>query len=325
MKANERFGTSKIRFVGFGSGNDFNKLNSELANGKPVILEEPGHYIIATGKQESTFSINDPRWQDKTTLASYGNTFKSSRLYELTSTDLSTIYITTPSPIDVFLIDSLGRKVGKDPDTGIIYNEIPNSFYLVEDSLLDDTFEDTPLPDNGVTTLAIVNPNLGEFTIRTSNFSGTYEISFAGYDRNGEISTQDFLGRGHTYSLNYSPEPGSQIQVTQIVDIDIKPGSHPNSINLNSNGVIPVAILTTPSFDATQVDVSTVKFGPGEAKEIHNKGHFEDVDSDGDTDLVLHFKTQETGIQDTDTQACLTGDTLNGTPIGGCDALKIIQ
>ena len=94
---------------------------------------------------------------------------------------------------------------------------------------------------------------------------------------------------------------------------------------MNSNGVIPVAILTTPSFDATQVDVSTVRFGPGEAKEIHNKGHFEDVDSDGDTDLVLHFKTQETGIQDTDTQACLTGDTLNGTPIGGCDALKIIQ
>jgi len=36
------------------------------------------------------------------------------------------------------------------------------------------------------------------------------------------------------------------------VAIDIKPGSDPNAINPNSKGVIPVAILTTPEFDATK-------------------------------------------------------------------------
>ena len=35
------------------------------------------------------------------------------------------------------------------------------------------------------------------------------------------------------------------------VTIDIKPGSFPNRINLRSKGVIPVAVLTTATFDAT--------------------------------------------------------------------------
>jgi len=36
------------------------------------------------------------------------------------------------------------------------------------------------------------------------------------------------------------------------VEIDIKPGSDPNSINPNSNGVIPVAILGSAIFDASR-------------------------------------------------------------------------
>ena len=44
-----------------------------------------------------------------------------------------------------------------------------------------------------------------------------------------------------------------------------KPGSYPNSIDLISKGVIPVAILTTEDFDATTVDFLSVKFGPDKA------------------------------------------------------------
>lgn len=49
------------------------------------------------------------------------------------------------------------------------------------------------------------------------------------------------------------------------VVIDIKPGSDPNAINPRSKGVIPVAILTTDTFDAQSVDPSTVQFGPSSA------------------------------------------------------------
>ena len=107
------------------------------------------------------------------------------------------------------------------------------------------------------------------------------------------------------------------------VDIDIKPGSDTNPVNLKSKGVIPVAILTTNDFDATSVDPLSVVFGPAEVAEAHGRGHLEDVDHDGDIDLVLHFRTQETGIQASDTEACLTGATFQGQTIAGCDLITV--
>lgn len=113
------------------------------------------------------------------------------------------------------------------------------------------------------------------------------------------------------------------------VKIDIKPGSWPNSINPDSKGVIPVAILTTSTavgesvdFDATTVDPSSVKFGPNEALAVQSA--IEDVDQDSDLDIILHFKTQETGIQAGDTEACLTGKTTDGQEIEGCDAVRTV-
>jgi hypothetical protein len=108
------------------------------------------------------------------------------------------------------------------------------------------------------------------------------------------------------------------------VKIDIRPGSFPNTINPKSNGVIPVAILTTESFDASTVDPLSVRFGPKGAKEAHQKGHLEDVNHDGEPDLVLHFRTQNTGIKCGDTSASLTGATLDGDPIQGTDSIMTV-
>jgi len=114
------------------------------------------------------------------------------------------------------------------------------------------------------------------------------------------------------------------------VDVDIKPGGDPNSINLNSGWVIPVAVLTTGDFDATTVDPSTVCFGDAEApaerdcSEKHATGHIEDVDADGDQDMLLHYETAQTGVDPGDTQACLTGETLDGTAIEGCDTIRTV-
>ena len=83
--------------------------------------------------------------------------------------------------------------------------------------------------------------------------------------------------------------------------IDIKPGSDVNSINLRSRGVQPVAVLTTSiaagdqaDFDASTVAGGTVTLGDGAGIDaLALRWNLEDVDHDGDLDLVLHFSTHE--------------------------------
>ncbi len=111
------------------------------------------------------------------------------------------------------------------------------------------------------------------------------------------------------------------------VDIDIKPGIGPNSINSNNRGVIPVAILSTPDFDApTEVDRDSLTFGrTGDESSLAfcNRGS-EDVNGDGLPDLVCHFHTQGTGFQCGDTEGVLRGETLDGVPIEGTDSVRIV-
>jgi hypothetical protein len=112
--------------------------------------------------------------------------------------------------------------------------------------------------------------------------------------------------------------------IERYVDIDIKPSSNRNSINIESRGVIPVTILTTDTFDATTVDPLSVAFGPSGADEAHGRYHVEDVDGDGDWDLVLHFRTKETGIACGDATAKLAGMTIDGQAVKGQDSIEIV-
>jgi hypothetical protein len=108
------------------------------------------------------------------------------------------------------------------------------------------------------------------------------------------------------------------------IGIDIKPGNFPNSINPRSKGVIPVAVMTTATFDATTVDPTTVFFGVTgtEAAPVHSD--LSDIDRDGDFDMILHFKTQDTGIMCGDTSASLTGQTFSKQAIQGSDTIVTV-
>ncbi|MFC1550003.1 T9SS type A sorting domain-containing protein [Candidatus Neomarinimicrobiota bacterium] len=154
-------------------------------------------------------------------------------------------------------------------------------------------------------------------------------------DNKAQLCADEILISGQATISTWGPEAtcGILIGTLVYVEIDIMPGDESNLINCTKEtGVLPVAILSTSSFNATTIDHTTVRIGKGGtwAAEKHinkktgiPKRHVEDVDEDGDMDLVFHFKYGETGITCEDTDACLRGETYSGTVITGCSPISI--
>jgi len=86
-------------------------------------------------------------------------------------------------------------------------------------------------------------------------------------------------------------------------------------------------LLGSDTFDVSAVDPSTVRFHPmGRCEQAAAPARYAltDVNGDGYTDLILHFRTQEVGFQPEDTAACLHGYLSNGKHFCGHDTVIII-
>lgn len=118
--------------------------------------------------------------------------------------------------------------------------------------------------------------------------------------------------------------------------IDIIPGSAENPISLNNKGLLPVAILTSGTFDAAQVDVATIVLGNGDAYETsvatRGNGSFyaslEDVNRDGKLDLVVQFSLEALrasgDLNGSTSQLILQSRLKNQVPIQGSDKVRIV-
>ena len=78
------------------------------------------------------------------------------------------------------------------------------------------------------------------------------------------------------------------------VRIDIKPNDEQNRMNPGAKGGIWAAVLSDSDFDPMQIDVSTVRFGPGDAAAVRYEVW--DLNGDGASDVALRFKIPESGF-----------------------------
>jgi hypothetical protein len=158
----------------------------------------------------------------------------------------------------------------------------------------------------------------------------TEDFSYSGTFVAGQQYALRIAANGSGYAYNDSQGSNSEDQWGSweftfeldvlVVEIDVLPGDAANKIYPNKGGKFPVAVLSGATFDATQVDPSTVKFGLGEAVPA-NPPIISNVDGFHGDDTTLKFLTEDTGIFCNDTEVTLSGETYTGEAFTGTDVI----
>ena len=225
--------------------------------------------------------------------------------------------------LDLHLSCSDGRHVGMNYQTGEYENQIPDSIVSGDNQgspewiLIPADITNCKHYISSYDNQQFLNEN-PDIASQITDTSDSYELYARYIDPQSGIFTSPIIASQQInpgQDIYYELEGTDSIKAYKTIDIDIKPGSYPNSINLKSKGLIPVAILTTSTFDVKDVNVNQISFARAEPI----KSHIEDMDNDGDIDLILYFDAQSLNLNQQDTEASLTGDIIKGT-----DSVKIV-
>jgi hypothetical protein len=126
---------------------------------------------------------------------------------------------TLTPPVDLLLVDPLGRTSGRDPQANQLLSEIPYSSYEAE-SLADDV-SGAPGPETRI--LYLSNPVEGEYLLKVvGTETGEYTLEIRGHDEGLNPSHVIFQkvttakNTEHRYQIDYSPVEGSQITVVSL-------------------------------------------------------------------------------------------------------------
>jgi hypothetical protein len=105
------------------------------------------------------------------------------------------------------------------------------------------------------------------------------------------------------------------------VGIDVLPGDEANVVYPNKSGKLPIAILSSAEFDATQIYVPSLKINSMPTAELVGA---QNVDGVHGSDLVVTFPVQQSGILCNDTEVTITGYSQSSTDqisgVGSIDA-----
>jgi hypothetical protein len=171
----------------------------------------------------------------------------------------------------------------------------------------------------------------------TFEFGETYLRVYVNENHEPEIdividNEEEFFSNGRIAFYNFSQASvnyeGYMVVVVN-VGIDIKPGSDPNAFNNDGNGVIPVAILGSETFDVGLIVPTSVTMEGMALKTVGKADRalysYEDVNDDGFEDLVVQIQDEDGVFEPGEGVASITGLLLDGRTFIGSDFIKITQ
>ena len=225
------------------------------------------------------------------------------------------------SPIEMFITDPVGRREGLNATTYTYYDEIPLASYGTEYLGADDGGGGLI----NVGKLDIVDPKEGDYTLTvTGTGNGSYglEVRESGEDANftsHKISGTVTTGQTSTYLITASPDSTEPVILQEKVQIKVIP----KKIDPHA-GIIAVGVMGESGFNVKDIDISSIRLGRAKAKPLLNKGFIFDINKDNKKDLLVFFKANQAGIDQGDTQLCLSGSKGDGF-FKGCDGIEITE
>jgi len=252
-------GVRTVRFVTTGSGSEA-QIRSELAAGRPIILEVPGHWIAAVGIDPATnkILINDPYYATRQTLDAYKGKVLSSVLFE-PSDDLSAVVVTVPSNMRVRITDSSGRVVGtldgKTPQDALknALTGITGSSYSFRETWRDpNCIESAPPPGAGTNQIMLPRPANGSYRVEVIDPNGgstTVAIHTFDKDGNETVNTRDGQGK---------IDMGIDVQTGGPTPTPDTPTPTPTATSTPRPGVTPPTPTFTPTATSTPTSIPTL-------------------------------------------------------------------
>ncbi len=156
------------------------------------------------------------------------------------------------------------------------------------------------------------------------NFSATYTGAYL-------ASIAEQSGGEMEWFVNVS---GSTFVPPIEIALDIKPGPSNNTVALNGNGTLRMAILANEEFNVMDINIGSLLFGDpilvdGGATPLGaTSDRLRDLNHDGLDDLLVGFSISDLvaggALDASSVEGRLTGELLDGTPIVGSDIVRMV-
>ena len=194
-------------------------LQSSVCVGEPQLLrvDGGGHAVVATGRAtEHEWYIRDPAG-DRDRI----DTYSSIRVFSTVPAGLSRFWVSGHSPIELILVDSMGRKTGFDPVLNQQFDDIPGCQYYA--SFITGNMGHS-IPEAKI--IECRHPLDGTYKVQvTGTGAGPYTTVLYSYDREGNPIGHTFTGTTEQdqvtdYEVGYSSMPVCEVDLDGDGDTD---------------------------------------------------------------------------------------------------------